>query len=69
MALTHFSAPKVAVVSVVTSSVSWGLGKEQGCCELLRWMINIRAVNLNLLCLLISEIILTSHICCLALGF
>lgn len=37
-------APKVAVVCVVTSSASWGLGKEQGRCELLRG-----AVNVNLL--------------------
>lgn len=46
MAFISFSglAPKVAVVCVVTSSAAWGLGKEQGRCELLRG-----AVNVNLL--------------------
>lgn len=47
MAFIYFSglAPKVAVVCMVTSSASWGLGKEQECCELLRWTVNVRAVN------------------------
>lgn len=46
-------APKIAIVCIVTSSATWGLGTGQR--ELLRWTVNLSAVDLNLFCLLAMQ--------------
>lgn len=48
-------AQKIAIVCIVTSSATWGLGTGQGQRKLLRWTVNLRAVDLNLFCLLTMQ--------------